>query len=573
MTDHDPQNATNAPGGNDAGSPGDSLAAGARLLAEGRADDAIENLSKAAATDPNNFKAHLLLGRAFTGAGRLPDAIGSFQTALALKPNDPEVYLHLGSVCSRLGALDEAAFMLGHALELRPGMIEASNNLGLVLCRQKKFDESETLLRKALIRAPGQPQLHATLGSVLSETGRVRDALTHLTEAVRLDPDYGEAHSNLGNVLRDLGRIEDAFVAYDKALELVPDNPHAHVNRGVALLLTGDFGRGWHEYEWRLKTPEARDVADLPPPWQGEAVQGKTILVYSEQGVGDVVMFASILPDLVKTGAKVILAANPRLVALLRRSFPEIEVHDLADVANAEDGEKQDQGQGLAPIAGGADHAVSIASLPRYFRQAHTDFPTAAPNRYLAPDPAAVERWRQRYADLGAGPAIGISWRGGVTVWDQRRRATGLDAWGELFGIEGVTWINLQYGDRDAEIAAFEAKSGYKLHDWPDAIADLDDFAAQVDALDLVISMSNTTVHFAGALAKPVWTLVPFVPAWRWGLDGDSCPWYPSMRLVRQIEDQPWSDVLSPLADGIRELRDRGAAHGNTPPEAPPEAP
>lgn len=547
MTDPDPQDATSA--------SGDDLATGARLVAEGRAADAIESLSKAAAGEPENFEAHLLLGRAFHGAGRLPDAIESFQTALALKPNDPEVYLHLGSVCSRLGALDEAAFMLGHALELRPGMVEAHNNLGLVLCRQKKFDEAETLLRKALIRSPNQPQLHATLGSVLSETGRVRDALAHLSEAVRLDPGYGEAHSNLGNVLRDLGCIEDAFAAYDKAIELVPDNPHAHVNRGVALLLTGDYGRGWHEYEWRLKTPEARDVADLASPWQGEALQGKTILVYTEQGVGDVVMFASILPDLVKTGARVILAANPRLVPLLRRGFPEIEVHDLPDVGSVEAGE-------------GADHAVSIASLPRYFRQAHTDFPATGANRYLAPDPAAVERWRQRYAELGDGPAIGISWRGGVTVWDQRLRSTGLDDWQDLFATGGVTWINLQYGDRDAEIAAFEAKSGYKLHDWPDAIADLDDFAAQVDALDLVISMSNSTVHFAGALAKPVWTLVPFVPAWRWGLDGDSCPWYPSMRLVRQTEGQPWREVLSPLAGGIKQLRDRGAPAEDTPPAA-----
>ncbi len=569
MTDPNPQDATTNPGGNQAGSPDGHLATGARLLAEGRAVEAIESLSQAASAEPGNFEAHLLLGRAFHGAGRLPDAIGSFQTALALKPTDPEVYLHLGSVCSRLGALDEAAFMLGHALELRPGMIEAHNNLGLVLCRQKKFDEAETLLRKALIRSPDQPQLHATLGSVLSETGRVRNALAHLEEAVRLDPDYGEAHSNLGNVLRDLGRIEDAFAAYDKAIEMVPDNPHAHVNRGVALLLTGDYGRGWHEYEWRLKTPEARAVADLPPPWQGEALQGKTILVYTEQGVGDVVMFASILPDLVKTGARVILAANPRLVPLLRRSFPEIEVHDLADINPSEAGAGQDHGHGLGPIAEGADHAVSIASLARYFRQAHTDFLAAAPNRYLTPDPAAVELWRKRYAELGDRLTIGISWRGGVTAWDQRLRSTGLDDWGELFAIGGVNWVNLQYGDRDEDIAALEAESGFKLHDWPDAIADLDDFAAQVDALDLVISMSNSTVHFAGALAKPVWTLVPFVPAWRWGLDGDSCPWYPSMRLVRQIEDQPWRDVLSPLADGIKELRDRGAAQEDTPPEAP----
>lgn len=557
MTDHD---AHIAP---DTGSAEDHLAAGAELLAAGRANEAIDSLTKATSAGPAGFEVHLLLGRAFSNANRLQDAIASFQTALALKPNHPEVYLHLGSICAGLGALDEAVFMLERALELRPGMVEAQNNLGLVLCRQGKFDQAETLLRKALIRAPGQPQLHATLGSVLSETGRVRDALAHLEEAVRLDPDCGEAHSNLGNVLRDLGRIEDAFAAYDKAIELIPDNPHTHVNRGVALLLIGDYGRGWHEYEWRLKTAEARDAADLPPPWQGEALRDKTILVYTETGVADVVMFASVLPDLVDTGARVIVAANDRLVTLLRRSFPAIEVHGMPGPDGPESGAEEGQGSGLGPLGEGADLAVAIASLPRYFRQTPTEFPAPGRNRYLTPDPAAVDRWRHGYGELGQGPIVGISWRGGATVWDQRLCSTGLDDWQDLFAIEGINWVNLQDGDQGEEIAAFEAKTGFKLHDWPDAVTDLDDFAARIDALDLVISMSNSTVHFAGALAKPVWTLVPFVPAWRWGLDGETCPWYGSMRLIRQLEGQPWRDVLAPLADDIEQLRDHGARHRN----------
>jgi tetratricopeptide (TPR) repeat protein len=378
------------------------------------------------------------------------------------------------------------------------------------------------------------------------------DALAQMEKAVELRPDYGEAHSNLGNVLRDLGRIDDAHAAYGRALDLIPSDAHAHVNRAVALLLAGDFAAGWEEYEWRLETPEARDVSGLPARWDAEPLDGKSILVYTEQGVGDVVMFASILPDLIDTSARVHLWSTDRLTALLARSYPDIDVVRLPEVT------AQGQLGDDAPPLDGIDFSVAIASLPRTFRRSRGDFDDAnskTGGRTLTPEAAATERWKRRYEDLGRGLKIGISWRGGVSQWDKRLRTTRLDDWTELLKLPEVVWINLQYGDRAQELSQLEEKTGHKVHDWPDALADLDDFAAQLDALDLVISMDNSTVHFAGALAKPVRTLVPAVSAWRWGLSGHDCPWYPTMRLIRQGEGQPWSEVLAPLASDIADIK------------------
>ncbi len=530
----------------------DSLARGRELVAAGRFEDAARVLIAAVQHDPGLFEAHLLLGKALQRSDRIEEAIASLQNALAIDPASAEVFVNLGSLCARLGALEDAAFMLRQALELEPAMIEAENNLALVLCRQKKFEESEALLHDALARAPDRPELHATLGSVFSETGRLKEALAHMEKAVELRPDYGEAYSNLGNVFRDLGRIDDAHAAYCRALDLIPSNAHAHVNRGVALLLTGDFATGWEEYEWRLETPEARDVSGLPPRWDGRALDGKSILVYTEQGLGDVVMFASLLPDLIDTGAKVHLWSTDRLTALLARSYPNIKVDRLPEVTA--EGKLGDDAAALD----GIDFSVAMASLPRIFRRSRGDFDDAngkSGGRTLTPDGTATERWKRRYEDLGPGLKIGISWRGGSSQWDKRLRTTRLDDWTGLFELPDVVWINLQYGDRARELGRLEEKSGHKVHDWPDAVADLDDFVAQVDALDLVISMGNTTVHFAGALAKPVWTLVPAVSAWRWGLSGDDCPWYPTMRLIRQGEDQPWGEVLAPLASDIADFK------------------
>lgn len=516
------------------------LARGRQLLAEERFAIAALALARALERDPGLFEAHLLRGQALEQWGRLKEAMASYRRALGLKPESAEAFLRLGSLCARFGALVEAEFLLKKALEHQSGMIEAFHALGLVLYRQQKFGQAEALLRKALFRAPDRAELHAALGSTLAETGRLREALAHFEEAVRLEPDLGEAHANLADVLRDLGRLEEALAAYDRALELIPDDARAHVNRAAALLLADDYAGGWREYEWRLKTPAARDVADLPPRWKGEALQNRTILVYTEQEVEDAIMFAPLLCDLVESGAKVVLWSPDRLAALLARAFPDVEVH----VTPEDDGRE--------PCFDGFDYSVAMGSLPLFFRQAKINF-TDAPRhgRCLVPDAGAVQQWRRRFDGLGGGLKVGISWRGGASARDARLRTTGLDDWADLFELPDVAWINLQRDAPAQEIAAFEEKTGRRIHDWPDAAEDLDDFAARIDALDLVISMDNGTVHVAGALAKPLWTLVPFVSTWRWGRSGETTPWYPNMRLVRQQEDQPWRDVLAPLADDL----------------------
>ena len=216
--------------------------------------------------------------------------------------------------------------------------------------------------------------------------------------------------------------------------------------------------------------------------------------------------------------------------------------------ACAVDGEKVAHGGWQATEA---DFVVAFGSLPRHFRRREQDF-NRQEARYLATDPAAVERWRTRYAELGEGPNIGISWRGGVSALERSRRSASLTDWSALLADPRLTVVNLQHGDCAEELADLKSTHGVTVHSWDNTAVDFDDYAAQIDALDLVISMANTTVHFAGALDKPVWMLAPAQPSWRWQIDRTDSPWYRSTRIFRQGQDQTWRQVLNGIGDELK---------------------
>jgi hypothetical protein len=373
------------------------------------------------------------------------------------------------------------------------------------------------------------------IGAGYSEKGEVDEALTWYFKALRLNPKSDKTCHNIGNALREQGKIAEAIAYYRKAIALNPAYPGTHWNLSQALLLTGNFEEGWQRYSWRWKTEEqheAKNYAFSKKVWDGSSL--KSIFVYAEQGIGDEIFFASCLPDITAQADHCVIACDERLVPLFERTFPSciaIQHFDPDNVYPAT----------LPPV----DYKAAMGSLPKYVRPDLVSFPKQA--GYLIPDNEKVEKWRTRYNQLGAGLKIGISWFGGKKNTDRLARSIALSRWEPLLRIPGVSFINLQYAPWQEELMKVEADLGIRIYSWRDADpwSDLDDFAAQIAALDLVISIDNSTVHMAGALGVPVWTLLPYVPDWRWMLNREDSPWYPSMRLFRQPSPGAWDEVIA----------------------------
>lgn len=411
-----------------------------------------------------------------------------------------------------------------------------------------RFDEAATCYRQLLALRPEDADIQHRLGVCLHADNRPQEAIPHYRAALARNLDSAACHCDLGLACQETGRHEEAEAVLSRAVSRYSDHAPSHYNLATTLLARGILERGWREYQWRLRLPDKR-VRRVPlSPWQGEDLRGGGLLVFAEQGVGDEVMYSSCIPDLLRLDAgAVYLECDPRLQPLFARSFPGARV-------TGQPRKGKPDWTGLFPDC---DKAVAIASLPQRLRNRESDFPGMP--AYLTPDPEAVIRWRRRYAALGELPKIGISWRGGRLHKEKRQRTTALADWASLLRCDAI-FVNLQYGDCRDELAQARREPGVGIHDWEDAdpLANLDDFAAQVSALDLVISVDNSTVHFAGALGVPVWNLLPQPAEFRWMLGRDDTPWYPSMRLFRSSGD--WRALLDEVGRELGEFLRRGVS-------------
>lgn len=490
--------------------------------------------------------------------GRLEEAERFLRAALDAMPDDAGIHLNYGALCRKRGNVEGAFEHYRRALALKPGYALAYFNLGNLLRDAGRGEEAVAAYREALRAEPDYFDAELNLGNTLHDLARLDDAEEALRTALALRPGEAHVHTNLGNLLRAKGRIAEALDCYDRALALDPDCAETPLARAIALLLVGDFARGWPAYEgrWKEKAQRANWRRFEAPRWEGEPLAGKRILVYGEQGPGDIVMFASCLPELIARGAHVEVQCRGSVAPLLARSFPG---------ARVETDRMPETGAWRPEPA--ADFVVPIGSLPRVFRPDAASF-RRTPRRYLAPDPGSAARWRRRMDELGPGLKVGISWRGGASVLERRQRTMALADWLPVLSCRGATFVTLQYGECEDEIRALAEASGIVVHDWPDAdpSRDLDGLAAEIDALDLVVSVANTTVHFAGALGKPTYALVPAAPSWRWMLKGRGCLWYPSVELIRQEPGAGWSGAIAAAARAVeRRIADREAGERSQP--------
>jgi hypothetical protein len=329
----------------------------------------------------------------------------------------------------------------------------------------------------------------------------------------------------------------------DRLLAVRPDLEEARLNRALALLTTGDYQRGWEGYEARKRARCNFLPRAFPAPeWQGQDITEKSLLVYGEQGLGDEIMFASCLPDVIARAQRCVIDCSPKLEKLFRRSFPKAVVHGAPQT-------ERDTSwlASMPPI----DYHVAIGSLPYHFRKHLVDFPRH--QGYLRADPARVAHWRHRLDELGSGLKVGVSWAGGMASTRQQLRSIALSDWLPIFRTGGCHFISLQYGDHEQEMVALSREHGVTLHHWPEAIEDYDEIAALVSALDRVISVQTSVVHLSGALGRPAWALIAAVPEWRYLDHGETMPWYPSLRMWRQQMLGQWAPVVEQVAAALKQ--------------------
>ena len=502
-------------------------------IRQGRGDTAITCLEALLNAHPGNARAHLLLGTCRHERREIDDARDNYLIAATLEPTWATPHFHLGVLSADIGRHAEAAAAFLRALEIGPPEARVYHALGAAYRQGGDSVAAVEQFRKALALAPDFAQAHSNLGLVLlRDLEQYDEGQQHIERAMALAPADPAVLCNQMMVLQHRGRRDEALTLADTVLARAPALVEARVNRALILLGKGDYSSAWDAYEARRLLDGGDYATGLPcPEWQGERLEGRSILVYPEQGLGDEIMFASCIPDLVARGGRCTLECHPKLERIFRRSFPGVEVLSKNARREAPQGDQR-----------AWDFQVPIGSLPRFMRRTRAEFPAHA--GYLCPDPSRVAYWRSRLSGLPGVLKIGLSWRGGLASTRRSLRSIPLDLWRPVLALPGIDFLSLQYSDSEGELEGLRTHGDRVPHHWAEALDDYDETAALVSALDLVISVQTAVVHLAGALGQEVWVLTPEVPEWRYDGDGDSMAWYPAVRLLRQAQRGVWTDVL-----------------------------
>lgn len=533
---------------------------------------ALRALERARTLDPRNAVVYCLLGQAYAEQGLYDDATTSFEQALRLKPDYVDAYVDLGTVYRLRGDASRALEAYRRALEIDPGLPLAHFNIAIVLVYQHEptqalehlriahssmpdrgdvlrmliktlldtgdFDEAYSFAHAA-VQAGAFYEACLSLGLVHQKLHRPADAVACFRAARELNADDPELYNYTAIALQELGHLDEAIRSYDEALARRPDFPLARFHRALAYLSGGAFAVGWPDYELRLISETAPARSRRFPRWDGEALENRRVIAYCEQGLGDEIMFASCLPQLIEHAGHTVVECSDKLKGIFERSFPRATVLSPTE---------QNRLDAMA-----IDCEVPLGSLPMHYRRSLSDFPQHT--GYLKADPERVTRWRKKLAELGPGLKVGISWRGGTHNTRSPLRSIALERWDAILSTPGVCFVNLQYtSDAETEINSLAEMRGHRVTYLPEAIADYEETAALVSALDLTLSVCTAVVHLAGALGRPVWVMAPYSPEWRYGRSGETMPWYPAARILRQECFGEWDPVLNAAAARLHEL-------------------
>jgi len=541
---------------------------GSALQDLGRPGDALDAYDAALRLMPGLAEAHCNRGTALKDLGRLDEAVAAFDAALRIRPDLAEAHFNRGNALKQLGCVEQALACYDAGLRIRPDYAEAHYNRGNVLKDRRQFDDALASYEAALRSNPDYAEAQSNRGAVLKELGRIDEALAAYDAVLPINPDDAEVHYNRGNVLHDLGRLDEALAAYDRALRLAPDYLETHVNRGNTLnasgrfdealtayeaalhirpdlalahydaglvhLRSGRFAEGWrgYEYRWQAEGVQAgeRRHEDYPL-WQWESANGRTLLLWSEQGLGDTIQFVRYVPTLVKLGWRVVL----EVPSSLTRLFAGITGATVVAIGDA-----------LPPF----DFQCALLSLPLMFATTLETIP--APLPCLRPGQDAVAKWSGRLPRDGL--RVGIVWQGNPRHRNDRNRSFRPERFAELGALPGVHLISLQKEAGADQLAPLSPEAGIHTLGPDYADGDFLDTAAVIMALDLVIGADTSVMHLAGTLGRPVWVALPAVADWRWLMERNDSPWYPTMRLFRQTKPGDWDGVFARIADELRSL-------------------
>lgn len=538
---------------------------GSLLIRLGDANKAVELLSRAIEIKADFADALSDLGIALRRLGQSDAALAAYDKALALDPALVGVHYNKANLLRDLGQGDDAVAHYRLALERDPDHIGCLNNLGLALHDLGRFDEALDVYRKGLALAPKSAEIQGNFGNCLKALGCLEEAVAVYRQAVAVNPNFADGWRNLsivqnlmgdetgaldainqaialaprdaekfvhqGTLLFKQSRIQEAGVAFRQAIAIAPDYPEAHWNYAHLLMLMGQYRLGWPEYEWRLKCRDLNSYGRVfdSPMWDGAALEGKTLLVHAEQGLGDTLQFARFLTAAKAKGGRVVLECQPELIPLFRRLAG-------CDLLVA-------KGDALPPF----DLYCPLLSLPHVLGLGTGILPKGG--SYLQPP---------RAARLQVPPAVegrmrvGLVWAGRPTHRDDRNRSMDLASLAPLVTSGVASFYSLQVGERQADIR--RTGLGEAIVDLGEPLTDFAATASAVHQLDLVIAVDTAVAHLAGGMGKTVWTLLPHLPDWRWMLERTDSPWYPSMRLFRQSKRGDWPSVVAEVSGALKEF-------------------
>ena len=481
-------------------------------------------------------------GLQLSSEGRHLEAIGCFEAALAGEPENPKILFALGNTAQALGMPGPAEQFFRLVLAAEPGRIEALVNLGNLLRANGQFEAAIALLRPAAARHPQQPELALTLGSAFREAGDESNAVQCYRAALLANSGYIPALVNLADILCDVGEREEARTLYDRAIAATsanedgPDNAQARLNRAILHFLDGDLKEGWQDYEARLALPGKVPATDLRlPPWQGR-LEFTRLLVRAEQGIGDQILFAGLVPELVTPNGTTILECEPRLVSLFARSFPGVIVRP-AQLKTVNGAVMADYG--WLREAGGVTAAVAMGSLPQHLRPTLASFPK--PHAFLIPDADEKARWKNVFGEK----AIGLCWRSGKSGGHRAIQYAPLEAWGAFIRDLPGTPVCVQYDAMPDEIAALEAISGRKIMvpQGIDQKQELDRACALWSALDAVVTAPTAVAWAAAGAGVPTFKIL-YDTSWT-ALGESREPFAPSCVCVMPQRRGDWADTFS----------------------------
>jgi len=502
----------------------------------GNNEVAIELIEKAIEANPTVPDFYNSYGEAYRALANNELSLKCYKQAIEIKPDFAEAYNNMGNALKVMGRNEEATTCFEKAITIRPDFFQAHYNLGISLQEVGKIEQAISHYQHAISNYPDYAEAHNNIGIALLEIGKHEDAITHYQKAISLNPDYAEANNNLGIALQEIGKHEDAITHYRKAISIKPSFAEAHFNLSCLYLLLGNFEKGWEEYEWRLKLKSniEHTRSFTQPQWDGRPLDGKTILIHAEQGLGDTIQFIRYIPMLAKAGGDIVVECDAKLSHL----FSGYE--DITRFIGT--------GDELPDF----DIHASLLSLPNIFKTSLNSTPSDT--NYIHINDNLVGSWKNKLSSLKK-LKVGLCWQGSVDNRKDQSRSIPLKYFSDILNIIDISFVSLQKGYGQEQIL-----DGGLAETITDFSSEMDthekfvDTCAIIENLNLVIGVDTATIHLAGAMGKPVWVLLPYSPDWRWMLNTNDTPWYPTMRLFRQQEPGNWETVMDEISVELGKL-------------------